>query len=501
MLFRSVSQSRYRAHIPTPSSPLGAQELPISSPPTPSRFVDTEAQKSGEGHSDDDESISSQEQREIEQWIDNSEHPEDIDDYHAMYNKKLQDQPTQPYSQNHDTYEFDSDLDDWVARAPTPTIPTIDHMPKPSLRRTDTDERNFLTTAQTIPKDKDGYGRESFRLRHKKIGLTYPQCSLRPQLLIQYILNKFHNYEPDLIIVGREKHKDNMPHLHAYISFKKTFNSMDQRCFDIDIYHPNIRKVLNPNVWIAYVTKGDDITCYPSTFDYKVFQQQRIQKKNSTTQSQLIVNDIRNGYNLKQLLTKYPSFMLMHEKQVTNYISKLRQQQSIDEMNFKWDRIKKFVGQGIKDMAVAGWLNDHLLKKHGFRQNNLWIKGPTKCGKTSLVELLKENGCIILNVNLTSPFYDGISDDTQLLVFDEYKAQKTICDMNSVSDGSRSRLNIKGSSYQLIKPMPVLVLSNFTIKEAYCNSDQDHLKTLLSRFTLIEYFENEHITIVPVYKQ
>ena len=170
-------------------------------------------------------------------------------------------------------------------------------------------------------------------------------------------------------------------------------------------------------------------------------------------------------------------------------------------MNFKWDRIKKFVGQGIKDMAVAGWLNDHLLKKHGFRQNNLWIKGPTKCGKTSLVELLKENGCIILNVNLTSPFYDGISDDTQLLVFDEYKAQKTICDMNSVSDGSRSRLNIKGSSYQLIKPMPVLVLPNFTIKEAYCNSDQDHLKTLLSRFTLIEYFENEHITIVPVYKQ
>ena len=169
-------------------------------------------------------------------------------------------------------------------------------------------------------------------------------------------------------------------------------------------------------------------------------------------------------------------------------------------MNFKWDRIQKFVGQGIKDMEIAGWLNDHLLKKHGFRQINTWIKAPTKSGKTTLVEMLKDNGCIILNVNLDSKFYDGISDDTQLFVFDEYKAQKTITEMNKLCDGSRCRVDIKGSSYQLIKPIPVLVLSNFTIKEAYCNSDQDHLKTLLSRFRIIEYFENEHITILPVYK-
>jgi len=56
--------------------------------------------------------------------------------------------------------------------------------------------------------------------------------------------------------------------------------------------------------------------------------------------------------------------------------------------------------------------------------------------------------------------------------------------MNKLTDGSHAQVDVKGLStgFQFKKPMPVLVLSNFSIAEAYHNSDQAHLETLSGRF-------------------
>lgn len=145
-------------------------------------------------------------------------------------------------------------------------------------------------------------------------------------------------------------------------------------------------------------------------------------------------------------------------------------------------------------------MNDHLLKKHEFRGMNLWIKGPTKCGKTSLVQRLIELGLNVYTVDYDTEFWDGINDETQLIVFDEFKAQRKITQMNLICDGHNCRLNIKGGSYQLNRPLPVMVLSNFTISEAYHKSDQEHLKTLEGRFIHLEIKQGEHIAITTTLK-
>ena len=138
-------------------------------------------------------------------------------------------------------------------------------------------------------------------------------------------------------------------------------------------------------------------------------------------------------------------------------------------------------------MRITGWLNHNVIaKQHKFGSKNLWLYGKTRMGKTSLKQLLNQAGLNMHEIDMGSTFYDGLNDETQLIVYDEFKGQKTITDMNRICDGSITRLNTKGGSFLKTNPTPVLVLSNYTIKDCYSHTDEAHLETLQRRFTEIE---------------
>lgn len=373
-----------------------------------------------------------------------------------------------------------------------------------SQTRRDTSSSSGTTTTTTCtttptPNTTEPQVRGKFCLRHKKIGLTYPNCELSQMYVTDWFRTCFSNYEPKLIIVSAEQAPTtDGRHLHAYIEFAKTFNSNNNRCFDIPnnnggMFHPNIRTVTNSKQWITYVTKGGNIYVYPQTARalYEpthlahYFNEQQHANKHATITGQL-VEDIKKGSTFSELLRRYPGYMILHSRVVKQFIYMYQTSMFLEQQTKKWKTVTKFEGFNIESMAIAGWLNDHLLKPHTFRSHCLWIKGPTQCGKTSLVEMLRNNGCIICNVDLSTHFYEDLDDDTQLLVFDEFKAQKTITEMNKMCDGSRSTVDTKNGHFNITKPMPVIVLSNFSIEEAYHNSDQLHLKTLIGRFLFID---------------
>ncbi len=79
-------------------------------------------------------------------------------------------------------------------------------------------------------------------------------------------------------------------------------------------------------------------------------------------------------------------------------------------------------------------------------------------------------------------YEDGCYD---LVVFDEFKGQHTISFMNQFVSGGPLAIPIKMQGIQPVKKenVPVIVLSNYPIIEAYGGVDEARARTLEARFT------------------
>jgi len=344
-----------------------------------------------------------------------------------------------------------------------------------------------------------------FQLRNKMIALTYPQCDMDKQKAKTILEGICSKWGPN-VIVAQERHTATEGlHLHAFVKCDQSITVRDTHFFDLidngKTFTAHIEVVKCSPAYIKYITKSDKDPARTLGFQIDKYLEAKENKKVSV--SSKIVEAVRNGATLRDVRNNFGSFMLLHQKQVAEFITKTRDDVRLHEATLKWKKVLRFDGvmnHSFTNAQIAGWLNDHLLQQHKFRGMNLWVKGPTKCGKTSLVQRLIELGCQVFTVNNETEFFDGINDDTQLIVFDEFKAQKKITTMNGLCDGHNCRLNIKGGTYEITRPIPVLILSNFTCQEAYHKSDQEHLKTLLGRFIHLVINENEHIAITTTTK-
>jgi len=97
---------------------------------------------------------------------------------------------------------------------------------------------------------------KKFRINAKSVFLTYPQCSLEKQILLNFLASLKH--ETAYIIVCKEKHKDGTPHLHAVVNFKKKVDIRRNNYFDLNGFHPNIQSTKNINASIQYCKKEND---------------------------------------------------------------------------------------------------------------------------------------------------------------------------------------------------------------------------------------------------
>lgn len=95
------------------------------------------------------------------------------------------------------------------------------------------------------------------RVRAKNFLITYPQCPLERQQLLDHINTCFPE-RPTEYIIARERHEDTNFHLHAYIRYDgPDFNVEHNRWLDIQGYHPNIQYVRFPSKAKQYCLKED----------------------------------------------------------------------------------------------------------------------------------------------------------------------------------------------------------------------------------------------------
>lgn len=95
----------------------------------------------------------------------------------------------------------------------------------------------------------------NFRLASKNHFLTYPQCDLDTQYILDQLKDKCARYKPTYIVVASEHHQDGTLHRHAFIQLTDKSNIKDPRFYDIDGYHGRYESARDPTNSREYVCK------------------------------------------------------------------------------------------------------------------------------------------------------------------------------------------------------------------------------------------------------
>jgi len=341
-----------------------------------------------------------------------------------------------------------------------------------------------LSTASSILA---GDNMSSFRLRSAALFLTYPQCDVLPEVANAHIVAKLKDFRWSLWCV--EKHSDGHKHLHALVMLRARCDLHSATCLDLVIpggyvYHGDYRAARSIKSVFDYVMKDGDVYCFGITVDAA-----REECSPAKEAKKRKINDIygmlMDGKSLVEIAEDDADLVgtcVLHGDKIRKLAREALLEKSMPLK--KWLGVRVEEGGPMEMMDIVGWLNANILKSRPFAAKQLWIHGPTCFGKTSLI--MKLMTCLRVYVVPKEDFYDLYEDGRyDLIVFDEYKHDKTIQFMNQFVDGMVMPLRQKGNQTLKAKNLPVIVLSNFPMRMCYPHVDEQVFATLERRFVTI----------------
>ena len=187
-----------------------------------------------------------------------------------------------------------------------------------------------------------------------------------------------------------------------------------------------------------------------------------------------IASLIQAGTSLDVVDDEEPGYMLMHLQQVQRYAAFVELKKKRSE--FAQAQLRKVSVQPAESYStswnqqIASWLSRNIRQERVHRQKQMWIKAPPAAGKTSLLIWLEE----VFNLSIyywpkDEKWWDGYSDGCfDVIVLDEYRAQKMITELNPVLSGDPTPLSRRNAPpYIKRNILPVIIMSNFSPEEAY----------------------------------
>ncbi len=318
-----------------------------------------------------------------------------------------------------------------------------------------------------------GEDMSNFRLEAKFVLLTYAACDTPKEEALERVRTKF---GPNLewAIVCSEDHQDGTKHLHAVLAHKLRFRTRNKNFFrDIASSTSCNVEAVTKTLWrvVAYVIKaGDYIEHGINAVEFL-----RLKAAKRSTRAAVISTLIKDGGTIDSLNVDYGDFLLVHLKQVKEYISEVKR------IEFDVQEVKNRIpwtipiGIGDQDVVVAEWIGDNLFQPRSLGDTNLWIYGPTGLGKTRLKEQLMARVRVYV-LPYDGGWFDSYEDGKfDLLVIDEFKAQYTMQQMNRLLGSEKTTLNRRGREPLRCRDrLPVLVLSNYDINGCYSKTEFDN---------------------------
>lgn len=126
---------------------------------------------------------------------------------------------------------------------------------------------------------------------------------------------------------------------------------------------------------------------------------------------------------------------------------------------------------------------------------HLYIVGSTGIGKSYLANLLRDTIRVydIPHESWNDMYCDGTYD---LMIMDEFNGQKTITEMNLLTDGYPTPLKRRSSPpYTKRDKLPVIILSNKAPEEVYHKAEKALVEAFTSRYEVCRIYHKIEVNI------
>lgn len=324
--------------------------------------------------------------------------------------------------------------------------------------------------------------------------LTYPQNDTPKETVLDRIKEHYGD-DLDYALVCQEDHKDDMgKHLHALIRLHKKIRVRSWRIFDsfTDGRHGHFETARSVNKTIKYVCKDGNVCSHGR--DWKELLKAAKGKK--STRAAVIHQAIAEGKTLIEIEKEHGDYLLQH-LQKTQYFLDWREESMRTHVV---KDVAGFVDGNAEDWSkqIVDWLTLNMRKKRNHRQEQLWICGKTRSGKSHFLMTMMDyyNGYLIPD---DGNWYEDYEDSFEFAYLDEYSGCKKIGWLNKFAEGGPMTLNRRGRAPKKRARdcfMPVIICSNMTIGELYVKAREAQVEALQTRFLEIVIPEGKQLDII-----
>jgi len=331
----------------------------------------------------------------------------------------------------------------------------------------------------------------------KNIFLTYPQCPIPPRCLLDFLVDLLKD-NLDCCAISQELHQDGNQHLHCFLQLKEKIRlNKEQYSYFFDLnyddpcYHPNVQSARNVRNVVKYVVKGRFNGAMQDFVEYNMSCGDLLSKK--SPKSDKIAKMLNEGKSTNECFELEPGFVGFN-------LSKILQLQTWLATNKTvpldpWLELPLPLAQ--PELAITEWLNTNIKKKRAPRQEHLMLIGPTKTGKTHLVNQLR-NYLRVYDCPVQGPFFAPWTDNMyDLIVMEELHAGWTVSDLLRFLDGSPTILKIHGGLCKKTQNVPVIITTNQPFSRSYKNITDASLEALESRVLMVEIPAGRQIDVFP----
>ncbi len=295
-----------------------------------------------------------------------------------------------------------------------------------------------------------------------------------------------------------EKHADQGVHYHVALELETQLSSRDPKWFDCvfgsDNHGDYVKMKGSTRQAIAYVCKDGDYAAIG-------IDPEAVKTKKNATGAERCMKMIREGATLLDMVDMVPHFAMSNKRKIEEWQCYFSEEKRL-KLREPWIELdeSKFGNYSPEEKVILTWIDSNMFKDRAFKTPQLFIWGEAGVGKTHFVNEL-ERFCRVYRVP-SEEFYDFYEDDKyDLIVYDEFKAGKTIQFMNEFLQGSPMVLRKKGSQVMKTNNLPVIVLSNYSLRECYFNAEDTKLDTLAARFLCVQVLKRMTFDFVGLQKE
>lgn len=335
----------------------------------------------------------------------------------------------------------------------------------------------------------------TFSIRAVHLFLTYPQCPIPKEDAMRLLKNSLRNYEGCLI--ASEQHEDGTPHLHAYVKLRVRSEFRSAQFADLHwgglVYHGNYQRARSVASVAEYVLKDGDFIADGVDPNIVAGRPKKSKSSSLATASRILA-----GATLRELMEdeELRGFVLTNLQRIQLYQRTWDAMKSMEEAKLPLDRLTFCVSMSPERILIAEWITKNLSHPpptgRDFRTKQLFVWGPTEIGKTSMCLHLSKFFKVYWAA-YSGEFLDGYSDEFELVVFDEFRGQKTITWLNVFLQGSPVVINIKHGFVMKKKNIPCIFLSNLPPHQVYKNVEESLLEAFISRLLIVNLHQYENM--------